>query len=171
MTGLCFVDANVFVYARDPRESVKQPRAAEWIERLWRERRARTSIQAISEYYAILTRKLGCDPELAASYAGRFLEWNPQPVDGRLLRDAWEVQSRYRISWWDSLIVAAAQLQECDTLLTEDLHDGMTFGSMRVRNPFQHAVESLEAAYRLEPVAASLHRPRGRPRRALATRP
>jgi predicted nucleic acid-binding protein len=34
------------------------------------------------------------------------------------------VQQRYRLSWWDSLIVAAAQLQACSLLLSEDTANG-----------------------------------------------
>ena len=51
MTGLCFVDAEVFVYARDPRDAAKQSRALQWIAHLWQERLGRTSVQVLSEYY------------------------------------------------------------------------------------------------------------------------
>jgi predicted nucleic acid-binding protein len=37
MTGPVFVDANVFLYARDEREPVKLPRARAWLDHLWRE--------------------------------------------------------------------------------------------------------------------------------------
>jgi len=58
MTGPCFVDANVFVYAHDPRDASKRARARQWIDALWQERLGRTSIQVLSEYYAVATRKL-----------------------------------------------------------------------------------------------------------------
>lgn len=169
MTGPCFVDANVFVYARDPREAIKQQRAVEWIAFLWRERRARTSVQAIAEFYAVSTRKLGVERDLATSDAESYFEWRPQPVNEELIEQAWDVEQRYKLSWWDSMIVAAAQMQECGILLTEDLQDGAVLGAVRVRNPFRHAVEDLEVPYIAEPVAASLHRRRGRPKRVLTT--
>jgi len=165
MTGPCFVDANVFVYTRDARDPLKRDRAQQWIEVLWRDRLGRTSTQAISELYVVATRKLGIAPERAWVYAERFLAWNPQPVDEALLRRAREIELRYKLSWWDSMIVAAAQLQDCVLLLTEDLQDGAAFGAVTVRSPFTLEVREAAATYAVERRARSLHRPRGRPRR------
>ena len=58
MIDPCFVDANVFVYAINPAEPLKQEVALSLIGRLWREQRACTSVQAINEFYAVVTRKL-----------------------------------------------------------------------------------------------------------------
>ena len=58
MTGPCFVDADVFVYARDPRDAAKQARALQWIAHLWQERLGRTSVHVLSEYYVFATRTL-----------------------------------------------------------------------------------------------------------------
>src|SRR5438132_889580 len=73
MTELVFVDTNVFVYARDAAEPGKQPVAAIWLERLWREQRGRTCIlvrprcsrQSRSSHIAAT----GCFPGSAASRA------------------------------------------------------------------------------------------------------
>jgi predicted nucleic acid-binding protein len=46
------------------------------------------------------------------------------------------LQSRYRLSWYDSLIVAAAIQAQCKLLLTEDLQHGQRFGDLRIENPF-----------------------------------
>lgn len=167
MTGLCFVDANVLVYARQDSEPVKQARAREWLDLLWSERRGRISVQVISETYAALRRRTRHSPETLWAELEKYFGWNPLPVGEQVLRRAREVEQRYRISWWDSLIVAAAQQLECRTLLTEDLQDGQTFGHLRVRNPFLHAVEEPAAHYAVPPVR-ELHRPRGRPKRAAA---
>ncbi len=79
------------------------------------------------------------------------------------------MENRYRINWWDSLIVAAAQLQDCTTLLTEGLQDGMNFDGVRVRNPFLSGVAEELAGYVADPRPASRvnprHRGRGRPKR------
>ena len=171
MTGPCFVDANVFVYARDPRDPHKHQRAVDWVDLLWREARGRTSVQALSEFYAVATRKLTpkVAPELAWRDVERYLGWRPRATDEELLRRARSLEDRHRLSWWDSMIVAAAQLQNCEVLLTEDLQDGAVFGTVVVRSPFTHAVEQPAAAYELRPAIASLHRSRGRPpRTALA---
>lgn len=168
MTEASFVDTNVFVYARDPRQERKQRLAAELIRRLWQERAGRTSAQVLNEYYVTLTRKLKpvVERELAWDDVSALMAWKPQPLDCAVLDSAQEIERRYGTSWWDALIVAAAQLQGCRTLLSDDFQDGMAFGQLTVRNPFSLAVEEPTTDY---PVSRprERHRPRGRPAAAL----
>ena len=166
MTGLCFVDANVLVYARDPRDPAKQRRAKAWRDSLWRDHRGRISVQVLSEAYVALRRIGGAPAEEIWASVARLFAWNPLPVSEELLRQARDVELRWKISWWDSLIVAAAQVQGCELLLSEDLQDGMAFGSVTVRSPFTLAAEQRATPYVAPPMLASPHRPRGRPRRA-----
>lgn len=165
MTGRCFVDANVFVYARDPRDLAKQKRAKAWRDHLWQEQRGCTSIQVLSETYSTLKRLGGASPEEIWTSVARYFVWNPLPIDETVLRRAFDIQLRWRISWWDSLIVAAAQIQQCTLLLTEDLQDGGVYGSVTVRSPFTLEVREPAAHYAVSDRVASPHRPRGRPRR------
>lgn len=173
MTGLVFVDTNVLLYSHDAAEPAKQPRARAWLERLWRERLGRTSVQVLSEYYVNLRRKNAARMSADEAWAGvaRYLAWQPLPIDEALMLHAREVEQRWRLSWWDSMVVAAAQLQDCALLLTEDLHDGASFGTLRVRSPFTLSVEEPTAAYVVAPRAVSRHRPRGRPKRSVKPRP
>ena len=167
MSVLVFVDTNVLLYARDDSESAKRPLAQAWLEHLWRERLGRTSMQVLSECYVNLKRVGG--PRLTAEEAwdrvARYFTWKPLPADEALLRRARQIEQRYRLGWWDSMIVGAAQIQDCALLLTEDLQDGAIFGGVRVRSPFTLAVEERAAVYEARPVAAPRHRPRGRPKR------
>ncbi|MBI1964724.1 MAG: PIN domain-containing protein [Betaproteobacteria bacterium] len=169
MTGPCFVDANVIVYARDSRDATKQQRAAAWLEYLWREQLGRTSIQVLSESYVTLKRLGAAATEELWDRVARYFAWAPHPVDEALLRRAREIEQRWRLSWWDSMVVAAAQLQDCALLLTEDLQDGAVFGGVTVCSPFTLDVGEPAAAYAAHPAAASRHRPRGRPRKKTAT--
>lgn len=57
------------------------------------------------------------------------------------------------MSWWDSLIVAAAQLQNCCLLLSEDLQNGATYGGVTVRNPFELGVAEARATYTAVPMS------------------
>lgn len=167
MTEKCFVDTNVLVYLFDPTSPAKTAIANEWMERLWRERAGRISIQVLNELYAVLTRKL--KRKLATDDVWNemqmLLSWEPQPLTRELFLKAREVEVRYRLSWWDSMIVAAAQLQDCDTLLTEDLQPGMKFDGVVVHNPFLHQVQEARAVYAVEHKPVPLHRRRGRPRK------
>ena len=81
--------------------------------------------------------------------------------------DPHEIEQRYRLSWWDSMVVAAAQLQDCTLLLTEDLQDGMVFGAVIVRSPFTLAVEEPRPGYEAASTVRP-HRSRGRPRKQAA---
>ena len=141
MSARCFVDTNVLVYARDASEGEKQRRAINWMEALWRTREGRTSFQVLSEYYVTVTSKLtpGMPAEEARRDVRTLLVWQPLRIDEAVLEGAWSVQGQYRFSWWDSLIVAAAQVLECNYLLTEDLQEGQDVGGIRVVDPFQVA--------------------------------
>jgi predicted nucleic acid-binding protein len=166
MTAAVFVDTNVFVYAGDPHDPVKKATAEALLRELWIEQRGRTSVQVLSEYYATVTRKLkpGLTADEAWEKVDGLLEWEPQPIDRRLLMQARDVERRYRLSWWDSMIVAAAQLQNCAALLTEDLQHGLVCGTVTIRNPFIATVAEQPVEYAVTPRPQSRHRPRGRPR-------
>jgi predicted nucleic acid-binding protein len=168
MTGPCFVDANVFIYSVDSTEPLKQEVARELLDRLWRQQCACTSIQAINEFYAVVTRKLRhvIAQEEAWARVEALLEWNPLPVDAAVLRRASVIELRYNLSWWDSLIVAAARLQHCAVLYSEDLQHGATLDGVKIINPFVAQVQEESAPYDAEQI--SPHRPRGRPRKQAA---
>ena len=166
MIAPVFVDTNVLLYARDASETVKQPLAAAWLAQLWRDRSGRTSLQVLSEYYVNATRKLrpGLPSDDAWDDVRALLSWRPQSLDQVVLEGGREIERRYRLSWWDSLVVAAAQVQGCVALLSEDFQDGMVFGGVTVRNPFALKAGEMAPTYALAP-ASSRHPPRGRPKR------
>lgn len=139
MIGPVFVDTNVFVYRHDLSDPVKQKLAEQWIELLASTRTGRLSYQVLQELFATLTRARG--PSFPSSEARQIVEalavWKPIQADLALLQRAWETQERFRLSWWDSLIVAAAGASACRILLTEDLQDGQIFDGIRVVDPFR----------------------------------
>ena len=148
MTGPVFADTNVIVYRHDMTNPLKQSRADDWYRLLWRQRCGRLSFQVLQELYSTLTRKL--KPGLEASKARQIVrvlaEWRPVLIDVAILERAWLLQDRHAVSWWDALIVAAAQACECNVLLTEDLQHGQTFGAVRVVDPFASPHLTPEAA-------------------------
>jgi predicted nucleic acid-binding protein len=166
MSVTVFVDTNVLVYARDSSETSKQPVAEAWLRELWMEQRGRTSIQVLSEYYTTVTRKLvpGLAPDEAWEDVTALLSWQPQAIDRGVLVRAREIERRHSLSWWDATIVAAAQLQNCAVLLSEDLQHGWVCGTVTVRNPFAQRIEDDRPSYTAQPAPVSRHRGRGRPR-------
>jgi predicted nucleic acid-binding protein len=174
MTAAVFVDTNVFVYMRDASARAKQSAAESWLRHLWLEQLGRTSIQVLSEFYTTVTRKLdpGLEPDDAWQDVTALLAWEPQAMDGDVLIRGRELQARYGISWWDALIVAAAQIQGCPLLLSEDFQHGMQFGGTTIVNPFTTGVAEARASYsKTTAKPRSRHRPRGRPARTKAAAP
>ncbi|MCY4074951.1 MAG: PIN domain-containing protein [Acidobacteria bacterium] len=144
MTGPVFVDTNVFVYRHDASDAAKQARAQQWIALLARSRTGRLSFQVLQELYATLTRvgRLNFDPADARQIVDALATWQPIPIELGILRRAWLVEERFRLAWWDALIVATAQAAECPVLLTEDLQNGQVFDGLRVVDPFAAADSS-----------------------------
>ena len=147
MTAKVFVDTNVLVYSRDASEPQKQALSMAWMAHLWRTRTGRLSYQILQEFYLTVTAKLqpGLDPENARSDIRSLLAWEPIVVNDQVLENAWLVQDGYQISWWDALVVSAAQLGDCRYLLTEDLQENQKFGSLRIINPFHVEPTSLKS--------------------------
>ena len=145
MTARAFVDSNVLIYPFDRDAGAKRAVAKEWIDRLWDSAEGRISAQVVSETYVTITRKLkpGLAPAEAQDAVRRYLDWKPLPIDARLIDAAWRIETRWRLSWWDALIVAAAQRAECAWLLTEDLQDGQRFDDVEVVDPFRHTPDEI----------------------------
>ena len=138
MIAPVFADTNVLVYARDAGEAEKQPMAVRWLTALWERRLGRLSYQVLSEYYVTVTRKLrpGMPTEAARADVRDLMAWSPLVVDRNLVEGAFSLMDRFSLSWWDSLIVSAAQASGCGHLLTEDLQEGQVFDRVEVVNPF-----------------------------------
>ena len=145
MSATIFVDTNVLVYRRDSAQGEKQAQAEAWMERLWAARSGRLSYQVLQEYYVTVTSKLkpGLDGVSARNDVRSLLAWHPVTIDAGVVEAAWVIQDRYQLSWWDALIVGAAQVANCRLLLTEDLQDGQELGEVRVVSPFNNSPESV----------------------------
>ena len=139
MTAPLFADTNLLVYSRDARDAAKLQRAREWLDFLWDTRRGRLSRQVLHEYYVTVTRKLqpGLSVAEARADVRALFHWL-SPIDpGVLMEAAWALQDRCSLSFWDALILGAAQTMGCGFVLTEDLPDGKDLEGVHVINPFE----------------------------------
>jgi predicted nucleic acid-binding protein len=133
-----FLDTNVLLYAvsRAPEDQAKRTHAWELIDA----GDLALSVQVLQEFYSQATRPTRAH-RLTQNEALQFLEsWRRFPVQEttlKLLDLGFELQLRHRFSFWDSMIVAAARAQGCDTLWTEDMDDGRIVNGMRIANPFR----------------------------------
>lgn len=139
MSDNVFVDTNILLYARDASEPGKQAVAAARLDELWENRNGRISVQVLNEYFVNVTRKI--DPGLSSQEAWDDIEalsvWNPQPLDMALVTRGYTIQQRYPLSWWDSMIIAAAEASGCARILSEDFSDGASYFGIAVENPFR----------------------------------
>jgi predicted nucleic acid-binding protein len=113
-------------------------RALIWLNALRLAGSVALSHQVLAEYYNAATTRLR--PGLALRDARLdielFMTWTVIAPELRAYILAFDVQDRLRLSWWDSLIVAAALLGGCTHLLSEDLAHGQDLGGLIVVNPF-----------------------------------
>jgi len=144
---IVFVDTNVLLYSEDGANANKQRLARDWLRVLWQRRCGRVSTQVMHEFYVNATRKLR--PAMPAGDARaevrRYQRWQPWVVDHATVETAWAVESRFGLSYWDALMVAAALQQGCKCLLTEDLQHGQLIDGLRIFNPFTVGPEILDS--------------------------
>ncbi len=143
MTAPIFVDSNVLLYALDRSDLVKQNAARIWRAELWRIRRGRVSFQVLNEFYINAIRIVPAAREAIRAEVRDLLAWNPVVTDAEVLELGWKIQDRYRLSYRDALIVAAAKVASCRYLLTEDLQAGQQLDGIEIVNPFLRGPESV----------------------------
>jgi len=97
------------------------------------------SYQVVVEFYNVATRRSKEPVDIAGvrENVRRLLSLNPIATDEVLIETAFAIEDRYRFSWWDSLIIAAAKQAQCRYLLTEDLQHRQNLDGLMVIDPFQ----------------------------------
>ncbi|MFZ0732469.1 MAG: PIN domain-containing protein [Candidatus Sulfotelmatobacter sp.] len=136
MTAPVFVDSNIFLYAMDGADPRKQQIARDWRAELWKSRLGRISFQVLNEFYVNAVRLKSGGSGQARAEVRDLLAWNPVVVEAAVIERGWKLQDRYQISYWDSLIVAAASAASCRFLLSEDFQNGQQMDGLEVVNPF-----------------------------------
>lgn len=141
-----FVDTNVLLYAEDRADAAKHHAARQWVGELWKRRCGRLSGQVLGEFYVNATRKLrpAMPPGDARAEVRRYQRWQPWTADQATVETAWGIESRFQLHYWDALMLAAAQHQGCNLLLSEDLQHDFRVDGIRIVNPFQTGPELLD---------------------------
>ena len=136
MADVAFVDTNVLVYAHDASEAARQPTAQAVLAELWRTGLGALSTQVLQELYVSLRKARKPMPAAEArQVVADYLRWEVVVNNGDSVVEAAELETRYRISFWDALIVQAASTSGVEILYSEDLSAGQAYGSVRVVNP------------------------------------
>jgi predicted nucleic acid-binding protein len=142
MSDKYFVDTNILVYAHDASTGAKHERAKALVEELWRDRTGVVSTRVLQELSVNLRRKAGrpLDAKATRDIIADYLTWQVVVNGGESILEAIDLEARYQISFWDALILQAAQASGAEVLYSEDLSEGQKYGSVRVTNPLRAAV-------------------------------
>ena len=132
-----FVDTNVLIYAHDGGAGVKHDKAVDLLTRLFEEASGALSVQVLSEFYAAATKKLAMRSEEAEDVIRDLGVWSIHSAGHADLLKAAQLHRRYKIAWWDAMVINSAIELGCPVLWTEDLSDGQRYGTVTVRNPFR----------------------------------
>jgi predicted nucleic acid-binding protein len=137
MSARTFVDTNVLVYAVDAADPAKRQRALAVLEPTG-ETDLVVSAQVLSEFYVVVTRKLAAPirPEDAGAMVDQLSRLPVVALDASLVRSAIVAGRDWHLSYWDALIIRAAEVSGCDLLLSEDFGGASGYGSVRIENPF-----------------------------------
>lgn len=131
-----FLDTNILLYGYDLDAPAKRSVAQALIEQAWRQpRNTAISVQVLQEFYVNFVRR-GHRPDEAASVVGDFLLLPVIDNSVALFRLGMTLQTRWQLSLWDAMIVAAAQASGARELFTEDLNHGQDYGGVLAINPF-----------------------------------
>ena len=133
-----FLDTNVAVYAYDAAEPAKQAVAQRLLRQGIMEQNSVISVQVLGEFFHAVTRRIRLPMTVAeASRTVNSIKVLPvAEIDAQLVERAIETLRRYGISYWDALIVAAAERSDCGKLLSEDLNSDQRYHGIVVVNPF-----------------------------------
>jgi predicted nucleic acid-binding protein len=138
MSDKYFVDTNILVYAQDLASGDKYSRAQVLMSKLWEDRKGVISTQVLQELYDALRRKLKSPMSAleAAAVLRDYSEWEVVVNNRESIFRAIDMESRYKISFWDALVLQAAERAGAQTVYSEDLSHGGKYAGMQVVNPF-----------------------------------
>lgn len=139
MSARFFLDTNIFVYSFDVSSPMKSAQARKLIRSAIDTRGGIVSYQVVQEFFNVALRRFA-NP-MSTVDAEQYLSTTFRPLlsihsSQALYAEALRIAARFRLSWYDSLIVASAIEGQCDVLYSEDFQDGQQFGGVTIANPF-----------------------------------
>jgi len=139
MSGRFFLDTNIFVYSFDASSPKKSAQSTKLIRSAIETRGGIVSYQVVQEFFNVALRRFA--KPLSSADAEQYLLTTFRPLlsvhsSPALYGEALRIGARYRLAWYDSLIVASAIEGQCSVLYSEDFQDGQQFGSVVISNPF-----------------------------------
>lgn len=134
-----FLDTNVLVYAFDRSDAAKQRRAAELVQQHLEDGTGVISTQVLSEFFVTVTRKVAVPFTVrrALEVARDLNSFHVVEISAAMTLEAMDRVESAKLSYWDALILTAAEHAGCRHILTEDLHHGAVLDGVTIQNPFR----------------------------------
>ena len=132
-----FVDTNILIYAvsPSPQEADKRRIAQD----LLSQNELALSVQVLQEFYHQVTRPTrphALTHAQAMGFVESIDEFPVQELTFDLFLAAVSISRRFRLSYWDGAILAAARACGCEVVYSEDLSAEQDYDGTRVVNPF-----------------------------------
>ncbi|MGI9292910.1 MAG: PIN domain-containing protein, partial [Pseudomonadales bacterium] len=110
MNAKAFVDTNVLVYAHDSAAGENHDQAKSLVTEIWANKNGVISTQVLQEFYVTIRKKVfqPGDGKTARRWLTHYLNWQVIANDSKAILRAIEIEQRYQLSFWDSMIVQAA---------------------------------------------------------------
>ena len=136
-----FIDSNILVYSYDDSDANKKALAQEIISSLVLNENGVLSVQVLGEFFNSITRRIAnpLSVEEADATVGMIAslpELDILDIDIAMVRRAISTHGRYGTTYWDSLIIAAAERAGCRSILSEDFNSGQSYHGITAINPF-----------------------------------
>jgi predicted nucleic acid-binding protein len=134
---MTFIDTNVLVYSVDGNSPDKQSVAKSIVAKAIQSPSFLVSAQVLNEFSNVSLLKLKLTPEETGRFVSVFRMIRSVALECEWTTRALEIKRRYDLQFFDSLLIAAAEANGCDEILTEDLNDGQVYCGVMARNPFR----------------------------------
>lgn len=140
--GKVFIDTNIFIYAltqpKDPKENFKRDSSIELLKKVINSNQIIISTQIVNELHFNLLRKFNIeDKKVFETIESNVVKIsNVVPLCQLTYKKAFEVRENYKLSFWDSLVVASALINNCSTLYSEDMQNNLLIqNTLIIKNP------------------------------------
>jgi len=137
MRNKLFIDTNVWLYffLKDNRE--KYLIAMEYLEKNNLNSKLVITYQVINEVTNILLKNNFTEHDIRKSIDYLFKICTVHDFSQKIVLTASSIREHYSISFWDSILVGSALVAGCDTLVSEDMQDGlMVDNKLLIKNIF-----------------------------------
>jgi predicted nucleic acid-binding protein len=137
------LDTNVLAYAEGVNSNERRDDALALIRQL-PQQAAVIPVQVLGELFNVLVRKGGRSRSAARD---ALLSWRDTfptvETSPETMLMAADLSTDHQLGIWDAVILSVATQAGCRLLLSEDLHEGFTWGGVTVVNPFSNPRHTL----------------------------